>query len=89
MLREAYRRGSVRYPVKLRLKSGSPLKSLGIALRLLSRSALRVIANVPWLLLQLPRGHANWAPPALRVADSIGTMAGVFQLPNRHYRPAG
>jgi len=89
MLREAYRRGSVKFYIKRRLKSRSPTKSLGLALRLSGRSILQMSRDVFLLLVNLPRGHSAWLTFALRLADSVGTIAGVLHIPNRHYRPDG
>lgn len=87
MWRESFRRGAVKYYVKRRLKSTSTLRSARIALRL----TLRCLANMAWALLRLLatwwRGRAAWVPPALEIADSLGTLAGVMRIPSRHYRP--
>jgi succinoglycan biosynthesis protein ExoM len=87
MWREAYRRGTVKYLVKRRLKSRSGLQSLWIAARLLGRSLVRIIKDLLLLLAHLGSGRQSWVPLALRVADSLGTTAGVLHIPNRHYRP--
>jgi succinoglycan biosynthesis protein ExoM len=86
MWRESYRRGSVKYFVKRRLKSRSPLGAARIALRL----TLKSIGLIPWYLLRMLTsvGHKSsvWVPYALHVAHNLGTIAGVLQIPNRHYR---
>ncbi|NND66717.1 MAG: glycosyltransferase [Halioglobus sp.] len=87
MWREAYRRGTVKYLVKRRLKSRSAGKSAALAARLLGRSALRTLRDAVLLVVALPGGPARWAPRLLAIADSLGTCAGVLGIPNRHYRP--
>jgi hypothetical protein len=86
MWRESYRRGCVKYFVKRRLKSRSALGTVRIALRLTLRSA----GLIPWYLLRMlasvGRKSRAWVPYALNVADNLGTIAGVLQIPNRHYR---
>lgn len=89
MLREAYRRGSVKCFIKQRLKSRSPWKSLLIALRLLVRSIFYLVRDLTLLLLNLPRGPDYRIQYGLRIANSIGTIAGVFRIPNQHYRRKG
>jgi hypothetical protein len=39
------------------------------------------------ILPRLGRKDRAWIPSALNVADSLGTIAGTLQIPNRHYRP--
>lgn len=87
MWREAYRRGTVRYLVKRRLKSRSGARAAWIALRLLARSLLRSLWNGLRTLPALGAGRAAWAPRVLAIADSLGTCAGVIGLRSRHYRP--
>lgn len=89
MWREAYRRGCVKFPVKRRLKSGSLLRSVKIALRLCIRSLGRIVADLLGIVIHLRRGRPIWVPHALNIADHLGTIAGVLQVPNRHYRPRG
>jgi succinoglycan biosynthesis protein ExoM len=89
MLREAYRRGCVKYLIKRRLKSGSALRSLKIALRLFVRSLVRIVGDLLGLLIQLRRGRQFWVPHALNISDHLGTVAGVLQIPNHHYRAQG
>lgn len=87
MWREAYRRGSVKYFVKRRLKSRSALRSLRIAIRLLVRSLVQIAYELLRILACLGQNRRTWVTHALNVADSLGTIAGVLQIPNRHYRP--
>jgi succinoglycan biosynthesis protein ExoM len=88
MWRESYRRGCVKYLVKRRLKSRSALRSLWIAIRLSVRSLGRIGSDLLGAMLAcLGRKDRGWAPHVLNVADSLGTIAGVLQIPNRHYRP--
>ncbi|MCB1704310.1 MAG: glycosyltransferase family 2 protein [Halioglobus sp.] len=86
MWRESYRRGCVKYFVKRRLKSRSALGALRIALRL----TLRAAGQIGWSLLRMlasaGRNSGAWVPHALHIADNLGTIAGVLQIPNRHYR---
>jgi hypothetical protein len=55
------------------------------------RLVLRSLGLITWHLLRilprLGRKDRAWVPSALNVADSLGTIAGAFQIPNRHYRP--
>jgi glycosyltransferase involved in cell wall biosynthesis len=87
MWRESYRRGCVKYFVKRRLKSRSTPGSLRIALRMAFRSLGLIAWDLLRMLTLLGRRDRAWVPPALRVADSLGTIAGILQIPNRHYRP--
>ena len=88
MWRESYRRGCVKYLVKRRLKSRSALRSLWIAIRLAVRSVARMGSDLLGAILAyLRRRDRSWVPHALNIADSLGTIAGVLQIPNRHYRP--
>lgn len=87
MWRESFRRGAVKYYVKRQLKSKSALRSARIGLRLVLRSTARIVWKVFCLLACLGRGREAWAPHALDIADSLGTLAGVLRIPNRHYRP--
>jgi len=89
MWRESYRRGCVKYFVKRRLKSRSALRSLWIAIRLSVYSLGRIGRDLLGAILAClgHHGHRGWVPHALNVADSLGTIAGVLQIPNRHYRP--
>lgn len=87
MWREAYRRGSVKYLVKRRLKARSASKAAWIALRLLTRSIGRSLRELVMLLPTLLIGRAAWVPRLLTMADSLGTCAGVLGIRNRHYRP--
>lgn len=85
--RESFRRGTVKYYVKRKLKSTSPLHSARIGLRMV----LLCIASVAWdclrLLASAWRGRLAWIPHLLRIADRLGMIAGVLRIPNRHYRP--
>jgi glycosyltransferase involved in cell wall biosynthesis len=87
MWRESYRRGCVKYFVKQRLKSRSRLGSLRIAVRLVVKSLGLIAWHLLGMLAKLGRKDRSWIPSALHVADSLGTIAGTFQIPNRHYRP--
>ena len=86
MWRESYRRGCVKYFVKRHLKSRSTLGALRIALRLMVRSIGLITWSVLRMLASLGRKSRAWVPYALNVADNLGTIAGVLQIPNRHYR---
>ena len=86
MCREAFRRGSYRYYVKRRLKSTSVLHSLRLALRIVLRSVVSIVWNLLLALASLARGPRTCVPYALNIADSLGGIAGVLQIPNRHYR---
>ena len=87
MWRESYRRGCVKYFVKQRLKSRSRLGSLRIAVRLVVKSLGLIAWHLLRMLAKLGRKDRAWIPSALHMADSLGTIAGTFQIPNRHYRP--
>jgi len=87
MWRESYRRGCVKYFVKRRLKSGSPIGALRIALRMTVQSLGLSAWHLLCLLTCLGQTRSAWVPYALKLADNLGTIAGVLQIPNRHYRP--
>lgn len=86
MWRESYRRGCVKYFVKRRLKSRSALDTLRIALRLAVRAAGQIAWSLLRMLASVGRNSSAWVPHALHIADNLGTIAGVLQIPNRHYR---
>jgi hypothetical protein len=87
MWRESYRRGCVKYFVKSRLKSTSTVASVRMAVRMTAKS----LGLSAWHLLQITacigQSRKAWVPHALKLADSVGTIAGVLHIPNRHYRP--
>ncbi len=87
MWRESFRRGSVKYFVKRRLKSRSLLGTVRIGLRLLLKSLVLIAWYLARLLVSLGQKSRAWVPHALGVADNLGTIAGVLHIPNRHYRP--
>ena len=89
MLREAYRRGCVKFRIKRQLKSRSTARSIWIALRLFFRSATGAVWALALALGNTGRGRAAWVPHALTIADCLGTISGVLHIPNRHYRPKG
>jgi len=86
MWREAYRRGSVKYYVKSRLKAASALHALRMGLRMSLTGLGRIAVALLCLPAKVGRGRAGLARHALNVADSLGTIAGVLHIPNRHYR---
>tara|TARA_R110002049_G_scaffold161198_2_gene326708 strand:+ start:340 stop:1242 length:903 start_codon:yes stop_codon:yes gene_type:complete len=86
MWREAYRRGSVKYYVKLHRKAHTTVRAIRIKLRLLLRALIRIGVDSLYTLANIWRGRAIWLPHAFNVADSLGIIAGVFHIPNRHYR---
>jgi glycosyltransferase involved in cell wall biosynthesis len=86
MWRESYRRGSVKYYVKRRLKASSAPRALYLGLRMALRGLTRIAVDLSCGLARIGRGRAVWVPHALNVADSLGTIAGVLHIPNRHYR---
>ncbi|MEM9254116.1 MAG: glycosyltransferase [Pseudomonadota bacterium] len=85
MLREAYRRGCVTYPIKRALKARSSLHTIKIAVRITVRYSWRFVTHLPLLLFKLGADRTAWVPVAVNMAESLGTIAGVFQIPNRHY----
>ncbi|CAA0126141.1 Putative mycofactocin biosynthesis glycosyltransferase MftF [Halioglobus japonicus] len=87
MWRESYRRGSVKYFVKRRLKARSVLSAVRIAVRLVIRSMGLIVWHALRMLFSLGQKSGAWVPYALNVADNLGTIAGVLHIPNRHYRP--
>jgi succinoglycan biosynthesis protein ExoM len=86
MWRESYRRGSVKYYVKRHLKATSAPRALRMGLRMAVRGLVRIAAGLLGALTRIGYGRAVWVPYALHVADSLGTIAGVLRIPNRHYR---
>lgn len=86
MWRESYRRGNVKYYVKSHRQTTSALRALRIRLRLLLRAPVSIGVDSLCMLANIGRGRAIWLPHALSVADSLGIIAGVLQIPNRHYR---
>lgn len=87
MWREAYRRGCVKYFVKRRLKSRSALGALRIAVRMTVQALGRMVWHLLRMLTSVGQARGVWVPYALQLADNLGTIAGVLQIPNRHYRP--
>jgi len=88
MWREAFRRGSVKFYVKCQLKSRSTLHSARIGLRIALYCLAGIARDVLRLLAAVPRGRRACIPHILNIADQLGSIAGVLQIPNRHYRPA-
>lgn len=86
MWRESYRRGSVKYYIKSHRKVTSAVRAQYIRLRLLLRALVRIGVDSLFVLANIWRGRAIWLPHALNVADSLGIIAGVLHIPNRHYR---
>lgn len=87
MWREAYRRGTVKHYVKCRLKSTSVLHSARIGLRMTLLCMAGIAGDLLRLLASAWRGRRACIPHALNIADQLGTISGVLQIPNRHYRP--
>ncbi len=86
MWRESYRRGSVKYYIKRHRQATSTVRALRIGLRLLLRALGRISVDSLYTLANIGRGRAIWVPHALNVADSLGIIAGILHIPNRHYR---
>jgi len=86
MWRESYRRGNVKFYVKSHRQATSATRALRIRLRLLLRAPMSIVADSLCMLANIGRGRAIWLPYVLNVADSLGIIAGVLQIPNRHYR---
>jgi len=86
MCRESYRRGSVIFFIKKQVKSRSAWHTLRIGLRLSVRALFGLLFHFALLLAYLPRGRQAWVPQLLYMARCLGTLAGVLQLPNYHYR---
>lgn len=89
MWRVAYRRGCVKFPIKRRQKASSLYRTAKLCLRLCIRSLGRIVADLLRIVIHLRRGRPVWVPHVLNIADHLGTIAGVLQVPNHHYRPKG
>jgi succinoglycan biosynthesis protein ExoM len=87
MCRESYRRGCLTYFIKQRKKPVSILRSLRVALRLLLRSVWDIACDILLMLASIGQERHIWMAHALNIARRLGTIAGVLQIPNRHYRP--
>ena len=89
MWRVAYRRGCVKFPIKRRQKASSLYRTAKLCLRLCIRSLGRIVADLLRIVIHLRRGRPVWVPHVLNIADHLGTIAGVLQVTNHHYRPKG
>lgn len=87
MWRESFRRGSVKFYVKCQLKSTSALHSVRIGVRMTLYCIAGITRDVFRTLASAGRGRRAWIPHVLNIADQLGTITGVLQIPNRHYRP--
>lgn len=88
MWQEAVRRGTVKHYVKCQLKSTSALHSSRIGLRMALFCVAGILRDALYLLANAWRGRRAMLPHALNIADQLGTIAGILQIPNRHYRPS-
>jgi GT2 family glycosyltransferase len=89
MLQEEYRRGTVKYYVKSRLKARSPAKPYILAPKTACRAIAKTIRSTANLFIQtiITRGNkAAMALAAIDIADSIGILAGLFGFKKQHYR---
>jgi glycosyltransferase involved in cell wall biosynthesis len=89
MLREEYRRGTVKHYVKMRLKADSSARKLRITARTASRALLRLILSTgQFMICKLinRRDKISGTLAALAVADAAGTLAGTLGIRRRHYR---
>jgi len=88
MWREQYRRGSVKYYVKRRLKVSNRLKLLILVPKFLARAVANVLAGCYGVATQLLRDREDrsaLALSALIIADGFGSISGLLHLRNRHY----
>jgi glycosyltransferase involved in cell wall biosynthesis len=88
MWHEQYRRGSVKYYVKRRLKVSNRLKLIRLVPKFLARALANILAGSYGVITQLLRNRKDWsalACNALIVADGLGSISGLLHLKNRHY----
>lgn len=88
MWREQYRRGSVKYYVKRRLKVSNRLKLIRLVPKFLTRAMVNILAGSYGVVTQLLRNRKDrsaLACNALIIADGLGSISGLLQLKNRHY----
>lgn len=88
MWREQYRRGSVKYYVKRRLKVSNRTKLIYMVPRLTARALASIIAGCYGVATQLLRDRKNKSALALNalvIADGFGFISGLLHFKNRHY----
>ncbi len=88
MWREQYRRGSVKYYVKRRLKISNRLKLILLVPKFLARAMANILAGSYGVITQLLKDREDksaLARNALVIADGLGSISGLLQLKNRHY----
>ena len=88
MWREQYRRGSVKYYVKRRLKVSNRLKLFVLVPKFLARAMANILAGCYGVVTQLLRDREDRSALALSafvIADGIGSILGLLHLKSRHY----
>jgi len=88
MWREQFRRGSVKYYVKRKLKVANRLKLLRLVPKFLARATGNILAGCYGITAQLFRNRKNrcaLARNALPIADGLGAISGLLQFRNHHY----
>jgi glycosyltransferase involved in cell wall biosynthesis len=89
MLREEYRRGTVKHYVKVQLKAKNVLKQFILVPRSTFRALAKVTSSTASLLaksITAKGDKTTLALAAISIADGIGTLAGILGLRKRHYR---
>ncbi len=88
MWREQYRRGSVKYYVKRRMKVSNRLKLIRLVPKFFARAMANILAGCYGVIAQLLRNREDrsaLALSALIIADGIGSISGLLHLTNHHY----
>jgi len=88
MWREQYRRGSVKFYVKRRLKVSNRLKLMLLVPKFFARAVATIFSGCYGVIAQLLRDRndqAALALSALAIADGLGSVSGLLHLKNRHY----
>jgi len=88
MWREQFRRGSVKYYVKRKLKVTNRLKLLRLVPKFLARATGDILAGCYGITAQLFRNRKNrcaLARNALPIADGLGAISGLLQFSSHHY----
>lgn len=88
MWREQYRRGSVKFYVKRRLKVSNHLKLILLVPKFLARAMASILVGSYGVVTQLLRDREDrsaLALSALVIADGFGSISGLLHIKNRHY----
>ena len=88
MWREQYRRGSVKYYVKRRLKVSNRMKLIRLIPKFLARALANILAGSYGVITHLLRNSKDRSAlvcNTLIIADGFGSISGLLHLKNRHY----